>query len=155
MGQLPSPVAQGRTSVYFYGTFEHAMDDRGRIAVPAVYRRAFTEGGVVRPSAEGCVELYAPEAFQAEVERRLSGADQSTRTQAARRTRRGFLAEAFPVELDRQGRILLPPPVRAAAAIDGRAVIVGCGDYIEVWDAARWLQEQAAIAAAEAEELAR
>lgn len=141
--------------MYFYGTFEHAMDDRGRIAVPAVYRRAFSEGGVVRPSVEGCVELYAPDAFQAEVERRLSGDDESTRTQSARRSRRGFLAEAFPVELDRQGRILLPPPIRAAAAIDGRAVIVGCGDYIEVWDAARWQQEQAAIAAAESEELAR
>ncbi len=141
--------------MYFYGTFEHALDDRGRLAVPAVYRRAFEEGGVVRPGIEGCVELYSPEAFQAEADRRLSGDDESTRTLTARRTRRGFLAEAFPVELDRQGRILIPLPIRTAAGLDGRAVIVGCGDYLEVWDQARWAEEKAALAAAEAEELAR
>jgi MraZ protein len=141
--------------VYFYGTFEHALDDRGRIAVPAVYRRAFEDGGVVRPSAEGCIELYAPEAFQAEVERRLSGDDESTRTLSARRTRRGFLAEAFPVDLDRQGRILIPQAVRTAAALDGRAVIVGCGDHLELWDQPRWEAEKAALAAAEAEEMSR
>lgn len=141
--------------MYFYGTFEHAMDDRGRIAVPAVYRRAFGGGGVVRPSVEGCVELYAPDAFQAEVERRLSGEDESTRTLSARRTRRGFLAEAFPVDLDRQGRILLPQPVRTAAGIDGRAVVVGCGDHLELWDHARWQEEKAALDAAEAQELSR
>lgn len=141
--------------MYFYGTFEHAMDDRGRVAIPAVYRRAFSEGGVVRPSVEGCVELYSPDAFQTEVERRLSGDDESTRTLTARRTRRGFLAEAFPVELDRQGRILLPQPVRAAAGLDSRAVIVGCGDYLELWDQTRWTEEKAALAAAEAEEMSR
>ncbi len=134
----------------FYGTYEHTMDERGRLAVPAVFRRAFDAGGVLRPAAEGCLELYDAAAFEAEVAKRLSGPDESTRTRDARRTRRGFLAEAYQVDLDRQGRILIPQPVRAAAGLDGRAVIVGCGDYIEIWDEARWQVEQAAIAAAEA-----
>ena len=85
------------------------------------------------------------------MQRRLAGPGESTRTRGARRTRRGFLAEAYPVDLDRQGRILVPQPVRAAAGLDGRAVIIGCGDYLELWDRERWLAERAAIAAAEAE----
>jgi MraZ protein len=136
--------------VTFYGTFEHTMDERGRVAVPATFRRAFEDGGVLRPAAEGCVELYTNEAFEAETQRRMSGADESTRTLAARRTRRSFLAEAFQVELDRQGRILIPGPMRTAAGLDGRAVIVGCGDYIELWDQERWAAERAAFAAEEA-----
>lgn len=134
----------------FYGTYEHTMDERGRLAVPANFRPAFEAGGVLRPTAEGCVELYDATAFESEVAKRLSGPDDSTRTLDARRTRRGFLAGAQPVELDRQGRIVIPPPVRSAAALEGRAVILGCGDYIEIWDEARWAVEQAAIAASEA-----
>jgi MraZ protein len=136
--------------VTFYGTYGHTMDERGRLAVPANFRHAFVSGGVLRPTAEGCVELYDTAAFEAEVAKRLTGPDESTRSLDARRTRRGFLAGAQQVELDRQGRIQIAPLVRAAAGLEGRAVILGCGDYIEIWDEARWLVEQAAIAAAEA-----
>jgi MraZ protein len=134
--------------VYFYGTFEHAIDERGRVAVPAVYRQEFDEGGVVRVSAEGCVELYTHTGFEAEAERRLS-VEESTRSLSARRTRRSFLAGAYPVELDRQGRILLPQVIRTGASLNGRAAIVGCGDYMEIWERESWVQEQAALAAEE------
>jgi MraZ protein len=137
--------------VYFYGTFEHAIDERGRVAVPAVYRHEFSAGGVVRVSAEGCVELYTHQGFEAEAQRRLS-AEESTRSRAARRTRRSFLAGAYPVELDRQGRILLPQVIRGGANLNGRAAIVGCGDYMEIWERESWAREQAALAAGEADE---
>jgi MraZ protein len=139
--------------LYFYGTFEHAMDERGRLAIPALYRRAFSDGGgVLRPAVEGCVELYTSEAFEAETERRLSGPDASNRTRTARRARRGFLAEAFPVDLDRQGRILIPSQVREAAGLDSRAVIVGCGEHMELWNVERWFEEKAELQAQEAAE---
>lgn len=137
--------------MYFYGTFEHAIDERGRVAVPAVYRQEFATGGVVRVSAEGCVELYTHQGFEAEAERRLS-AEESTRSRAARRTRRSFLAGAYPVELDRQGRILLPQAIRGGANLNGKAAIVGCGDYMEIWERDSWEREQSALAAEEAEE---
>jgi len=136
--------------VTFYGTYEHTMDERGRLAVPANFRHAFVSGGLLRPTPEGCVELYDMASFEAEAAKRLSGPDDSTRTLDARRTRRAFLAGVQPIQLDNQGRILITPAVRAAANLEGRAIILGCGDYIEIWDEARWLVEQATIIAAEA-----
>lgn len=133
----------------FYGTYDHAIDERGRIAIPALYRDQFADGGVVRVSAEGCVELYTQEGFEEEAQRRLS-VDESTRFLSARRTRRSFMAGAFQVDLDRQGRILLPQAVRSTASLNGKASIVGCGDYMEIWERESWAIEQEALAAAEA-----
>lgn len=152
MGHLPY-TRHARTLagvVTFYGTYEHTIDERGRLAVPANFRHAFVSGGLLRTTPEGCIELYDTAAFEAEVAKRLTGPDDSTRTLDARRTRRAFLAGVHPVQLDAQGRIQLNPAIRTAAKLDGRVVIVGLGEYIEVWDEAAWLAEQAAITAAEA-----
>jgi len=135
--------------VYFYGTYEHAIDDRGRIAIPAGYRDEFSGGGVVRVNVEGCIELYTQQGFEEEAQRRLS-VEESTRSLTARRTRRTFLAGAYPVDLDKQGRILLPQPVRALARLNGRAAIVGCGDYMEIWERESWKVEEEALKAEEA-----
>lgn len=134
----------------FYGNYEHTIDDRGRLAVPANFRHAFAGGGLLRVTTEGCLELYDIAAFEAEVAKRLTGPDDSTRTLEARRTRRAFLADVQPVQLDTQGRIQITPAVRAAASLDGRVRVLGLGEYIEIWDETRWLAEQAAIAAVEA-----
>ncbi len=134
----------------FLGTFEHTLDERGRVAVPASFRAAFKGGGMIRPGAEGCIELYTPEAFEVEVQHRLSGEDESSRTLSARRARRSFFADAYPVDLDAQGRIVIPPLFRAAALSDNRVAVVGCGDRLEIWANERWVAERAAIAAEEA-----
>lgn len=134
-----------------YGAFEHSLDGRGRVAIPAVFRRAIHDGGVLRPGQDGCIELYGREAFAAEAERRLG--DSGTRHIADRRLRRAFLPEAQSVELDAQGRIVIPAEMRERAALGGRVSLLGLGDYVEIWDPARWAEEQerAAVAAAEAE----
>jgi MraZ protein len=59
------------------------------------------------------------------------------------------------VELDKQGRVLIPQGIRTSTGLDGRAVFVGCGDHLELWNQGKWAEEQAALAAAEAEELRR
>jgi MraZ protein len=125
---------------YFYGSFEHALDDRGRVAIPARFRRSLQDGGVLRASPDGCAELYATADFEAEVADRLGATAAGRRN--ARRMRRAFLAGAFEVELDAQGRIVLPQPIRAETALDGRVLIVGCGNYVELWDPERWSQEE-------------
>ncbi|MEZ4503218.1 MAG: division/cell wall cluster transcriptional repressor MraZ [Dehalococcoidia bacterium] len=124
----------------FFGSFEHAIDERGRVAIPARYRKSFDEGVVLRLGSEGCIEMYTAEGFERQVSLRL-GDHESNRSRAGRRVRRGFLAQAYDVELDRQGRILIPQQLREPAALSDRAVVVGLGDYIELWDPARWETE--------------
>lgn len=136
--------------MYFFGTFEHSIDERGRLAIPARYRRAFVDGGVLRSGPEGCIEMYTTATFEAEVQRRL-GSEEGNRKQRARRIRRSFLPGAYDVELDRQGRVLIPPQLRDGST-DGQAMLVGCGDYLEIWRAEDWSEELAAVEAEQHDE---
>ena len=128
----------------FYGSFAYSLDDRGRLAVPARYRPAFAAGVVLRVGPEGCLEMYTLEGFEAEKDR-LLGEHRSTRSQQGRRLRRGFLAGVSDLELDGQGRVLLSAALREAAGLTDRAVVIGCGDYVEIWDPARWETELASV----------
>lgn len=137
--------------MFFFGTFEHAIDERGRVAIPARYRRAFVDGGVLRVGPEGAVEMYTLTTFDEEVQRRLGAADGNS-SRDARRTRRSFLPEAYSVDIDKQGRILVPPQIRDRANLGGKVLIIGCGDYLELWHPEAWAGEQAALEQAAAED---
>ncbi len=132
----------------FSGSFEHSVDERGRIAIPSKYRKELQpgDGVVLRSNADGCIELYTSEGFEAEFALRQQE-QRSTREVTGRRIRRAFLANAYDVELDGQGRVLVPQGLRDEAALRDRATIVGCGEYIEIWNPQRWEAELAAIAA--------
>ncbi|MFA7249881.1 MAG: cell division/cell wall cluster transcriptional repressor MraZ [Dehalococcoidia bacterium] len=130
--------------MFFFGTFEHSLDERGRIAIPARYRTAFVDGGVLRRGPEGCAELYTQATFDEEVQRRL-GSENGNRRSAGRRIRRAFLPDAYSVELDRQGRILAPAQIREEAGLVGKVLVIGCGDYLELWHPDRWAQERAQL----------
>lgn len=138
--------------MYFFGTFEHSIDERGRLAIPARYRRAFVDGGVLRDGPEGCIELYTEAAFNEEIQRRL-GSEAGNRRISGRRIRRSFMHNAFSVELDRQGRVLIPQQLRDESDEESRMVIVGCGDYLELWRPEAWNAELERVRAeGEAEE---
>lgn len=137
--------------VFFFGTFEHAIDERGRVAIPARYRSAFVDGGILRVGPEGAVEMYTQTTFEDEVQRRL-GAEDGNRSRDARRTRRSFLSESYAVDPDKQGRILVPPQIRDRSNLGGKVLIIGCGDYLELWHPDDWAGEQAALEQAAAED---
>ncbi|MEX2446372.1 MAG: hypothetical protein WD734_03450 [Dehalococcoidia bacterium] len=96
---------------------------------------------MLRRGPEGCVELYTQETFDAEVRRRL-GSEEGNRRTRGRRVRRAFLPDAYGIEVDRQGRILIPPQLREAEANSGKVLVIGCGDYLELWHPDRWAEEQ-------------
>ena len=137
--------------MHFYGRYEHSLDGRGRVAIPAVYRRELHDGGVLRPADDGCLELYTHEGFREETARRLG--DSGTRRRSDRQRRRDFLPDAFGfTQLDQQGRIVIPQEMREHAGLEGRVTLVGLGDYVEVWDPERWAAARQAAAEAAMED---
>ncbi len=119
----------------FLGRYRHSLDAKGRLTIPARFREALGEGAYVVQGFDGNLMVLPPAAFHVLYQRvnRLSITDPK-----ARLLRRLILSAAAEVELDRAGRILLPPYLREAAELDGEVVLVGVGDYFEIWSAEAW-----------------
>jgi MraZ protein len=120
----------------FYGTFRHAVDSKGRVALPAQFRRDLA-GAVVAPGAENRL-VIRPAADWQEYEQHFRLTAESSAEQ--RLFMRHLYAGAREVEVDAQGRILLTPEHRSFARIADRAVFVGVSNVVEVvgeevWDA--------------------
>jgi MraZ protein len=126
----------------FRGTFEHSLDQRGRVAVPARYRDAFAEGGVLTPSPDGCLELYPAAAFDANA---ASMTAEGPNVQRGRRLRRALYARSWDVELDKQGRILIPQAMRDESQVRDTVVVAGRGECLELWGIERWQEETSAV----------
>lgn len=134
----------------FRGAYEHTLDDRGRIAIPARYRQAFPDGKVVlTPGLDGCIEVYTEQGFLEKSDRVASEPDT---TRFGRRSRRLFDAQSFDTELDRQGRILVPTHFRQMAGLDGSVMIVGRRECLEIWSSQRWEEEVQAAMSLSSEE---
>ena len=121
----------------FLGRFENKLDDKGRLAMPAKFRPRLAEGFVVTRGFEGCLTLYPLTEWQqlAEALGRFPVTDQK-----ARSLRRVLFAQAADMELDKQGRILIPEYLREAAGLTNEVVVAGMDGYIEIWDSTRWQQ---------------
>lgn len=128
--------------VDFTGEYEHRLDDRGRLAIPSAYRGLFEQGGYLLPGPDGQIELYTPEAYQAE--KQIRTVNDKLRP-SARRLARSFFGRVRRVEADRQGRILIPPQMRQERGITGDTTIVGMGEYLEIWNSDAWHAEEAEI----------
>jgi MraZ protein len=122
----------------FTGQYEYSVDDRGRAPVPPRYRADFKGGLFLSKGLDTCLNAYTPEDWQ-----RLSEAvtARSFTDPDARDLRRNMASWAFELEVDKQGRILLPPPLRQYAGIGQNVVIVGVFDSLEIWSAERWAEK--------------
>jgi MraZ protein len=111
------------------------LDTKGRIAIPARFRDALTEGVVATRGIDRCLALYPMTSWTplAEKVSALPLTDPDART-----FRRMVFAEAAHLELDGQGRILLPPELRRYAELEREAVVIGVNTSIEIWNPVRW-----------------
>ncbi len=125
---------------YFLGRYEYAMDARGRVPLPPRYRDAFAVGAVISQGPDPCLRLFTAESFEQQAS--LYTSEPAT-VRAGRITRHAFFSNSFSVELDRQGRILVPAPLRAYAELEGSVVVAGAGEWLEVWDPERFDIEMA------------
>lgn len=119
----------------FLGEFEHTIDDKGRVAVPARFREELSEGLVLTRGFERCLQVFPRPTWQTLAER-ISGL--SLGNEEARNLRRLLFSGAAEVEVDRQGRILLPQNLREYAGLAEQVVIAGLDTYFEMWSRERW-----------------
>jgi len=131
----------------FIGEYHHTVDEKGRIAVPVRFRAQLAENSVVASWVDPCGSIHPPEEW-AKVMARLEGLPIGD--PAARQSNRTLTARAFPFDMDKQGRFVLPPAVRDWAGLTNEVVIVGARDHIELWSPERWAQASAATSSPEA-----
>jgi len=119
----------------FLGRFHHALDAKGRVAIPARLRVELADGAVLTRGADRCLALY-PALMWETLCARIAALPMSD--PAVRTFRRFVFAEAVALEFDSQGRILIPHLLRTYAGIDRNAVIIGLDTMIEIWAEAAW-----------------
>jgi MraZ protein len=119
----------------FLGQFQHNLDDKGRLMIPARYRELLAAGAFITQGFDKCL-MVMTDAYFAQVYDRINSMNLADPT--ARLLRRLILSNAYAVEVDKVGRILVPGNLRQVIALDGEAIVAGQGDYFEVWNPADW-----------------
>ena len=119
----------------FMSEYNHSIDAKGRVIVPVKFRESLGNEFVVTQGLDGCFFVFPNEEWNT-FEEKLKSLPMSNKD--ARKFVRFFLAGAATVELDKQGRILLPPMLREFAALEKDVVVVGVGNRVEIWDKNRW-----------------
>ncbi len=118
----------------FVGTFEHALDDKGRLVLPSAFR-SYLSGRAFVTKLDGCLGVWAPDEFE-QVARLLH--DKQREGEVDQMAVRSFFADAHETRVDGQGRISIPDKLRESAGLDRDVVVNGRFERIEVWDVDRW-----------------
>ena len=119
----------------FMGEYNHTIDTKGRLIIPAKFREQLGDEFVVTKGLDGCLFVYDNEEWHA-FEETLKTLPITSKD--ARQFARFFLAGAAVVEVDKQGRILLPASLREFAGLEKDTVLAGVASRIEVWSKERW-----------------
>ena len=119
----------------FLGTYEHALDIKGRVILPARFREDLETGAFLAKSLDGCLALYTADEFE-KVAQEMQ--ETARRGGAQRNVVRSFAAGAAEATPDRQGRITIPAHLRSYAGLVRDIVVTGALTRVEIWDAARW-----------------
>jgi MraZ protein len=120
----------------FFGEYEHTIDDKNRLTLPARFRDAFAEGVVLTRGLDQCLDVWSRAHWDALVESRLAPLDPFSKE--ARDLKRFFFSAAANAELDKQGRVLVPPALTRHAQLGREVVVAGVHDHLEIWDRSAW-----------------
>jgi MraZ protein len=122
----------------FRGTFDHALDAKNRLTVPAKFRSALADGVVlagspeVTPGEPRSLSVWTVEAYDEFTASTLSGLNPLSPT--ARELKRFFFNHSHDTELDSAGRVMIPPFLMTYAGLGKEVVVTGSGECLEVWD---------------------
>ena len=119
----------------FLGQYDHTIDDKGRLAIPARFRSELAEGLYLTAGVERCLHVLTPQAWQVMAE---SIASLPWLDPNARQVQRNLFALATHLIPDKLGRIVIPQYLRSYAELGAEVVVAGVYDRIEIWDRAAW-----------------
>ena len=119
----------------FMGEYNHTIDAKGRLIVPAKFREILGYNFIVTKGLDGCLFVYQNDESN-RFEEKLKSLPLTNKN--ARQFTRFFLAGAAACEVDKQGRILLPQVLREFASLEKDVVLVGVASRIEIWSRERW-----------------
>lgn len=131
----------------FLGQYQHALDDKGRLTIPAAFRDALADGAFISQGFDRNLMVMTSAYFQ-QVYERINA--MSITDPAARLLRRLILSSAYQVEVDKAGRILVPQSLRQFLGLNGEAMVIGQGEYFELFTPAEWSQQMQTLQDAEA-----
>ena len=117
------------------GEYEHSLDDKGRVIMPAKLRIDIGERFIITKGLDGCLFVFS-QAEWSNFETKLKELPLTSKT--ARDFVRFFLSGATECEIDKQGRFLIVTNLREYANIKKELVIIGVGTRIEIWDKTKW-----------------
>ena len=137
----------------FTGEFRHSIDAKGRLIVPSRLREELENDQVVLTQwLDGCIALWSGEGWR-ELDQKLR--EQRRGDRNARAVVRAIVASAHTDQVDRQGRVTLPPNLRELAGITKEVVVTGALDHAELWSPEAWDGERTKVAAGRLDELAQ
>jgi MraZ protein len=126
----------------FYGEYEHSVDEKSRLTLPARFRHSLATGIVLARGIERNIDVYPSESWH---ERIARIADLDSLNREAREMKRYVFAGAAVSELDGQGRVLIPTHLVSHAGIEKDVVVIGVHDHCEIWDRTAWAAQLSAI----------
>lgn len=125
----------------FLGQFDHTIDAKGRMAVPAKFRGQLEKGAIISKGMGRCLSVYTMQRWEEKSAELVAGKSSDELREIERR----IYASASEVELDGQGRLVIPAKLRSYAELDSEVTVAGVRDHIEIWDRATWLEYEAKL----------
>ncbi|NSW75642.1 MAG: division/cell wall cluster transcriptional repressor MraZ [Candidatus Atribacteria bacterium] len=119
----------------FLSHYRHTVDKKGRIVIPSEFRDALRERIYLTPGIESCIFIYPQEEWE-KLYRKVASLPLTQKD--ARDFMRLFLSSAATVEIDPQGRVMLPLHLRKYAQIENRVILLGVGNRVEIWSEEHW-----------------
>ena len=140
MGESGAPVIRrstiiGEVELMFLGTYEHTIDDKGRMTIPVRFRELINEGAYITLGFDHNLMVLTNQVFS-NLSTRVN--EMSITNPVARDLRRLMFSNAIQVEVDKAGRILIPSFLRNMIQLDGQAIVIGAGGYFEIWSPEIW-----------------
>lgn len=125
----------------FLGEYEHTIDSKGRMAVPARFRSQLDRGAVISKGMGTCLSVYTMDRWEEKSAELAAGKT----TDELRDFERRIYPSASEVELDGQGRLIIPAKLRTYAGLDNEVTVAGVRDHFEIWDRGTWQEYQARL----------